>query len=176
MRSLFTMMVVLAVGVAWRDVSALEIRGQVIAGGGISSPPATNGVHRLVGTLGQPAVGLEQNATWAACSGFWCFSGPWLLSVGPGGALPKSFYLSLAAPNPAHDQVRFDLWLPEVAVVSLTVFDVSGRQVGPPVSQRLEAGEHVLEWRGSNTRAGIYFARIATNGVLRARRSIVLVR
>src|SRR5437899_2527254 len=106
----------------------LGIRGFVIANGGMSSPPASNGVYRLYGTVGQPAVGISQNGSWALCSGFWCFGGSRVLAVGP--SSPIEFSLGPATPNPTQEQVRFQLALPKAAVVTLRVYDVSGRQVG----------------------------------------------
>ena len=51
------------------------IRGYVMGNGGTSATPASNGVFKLYGTVGQPAIGKAQNGTWRECSGFWCFGG-----------------------------------------------------------------------------------------------------
>jgi hypothetical protein len=154
------------------------IRGFVIANGGMSATPASNGVYQLYGTAGQPGVGISQNASRTLCSGFWCFGGPQVLAVDPrsGPSLPTRFALGPATPNPSRGQARFHLALPKTARVTLSVYDVSGRQVGDEVSQQLDAGEHELFWRAPRAQTGIYFMRLATDGLLMAKRTIVLVR
>jgi len=90
--------------------------------------------------------------------------------------LPVAFALGPAVPNPSEGDVRFHMALPKAATVTLAVYDVSGRNVGEPVAHRFEAGEHTLSWSAPQARAGIYFARLSTDGVVRARRSIVITR
>lgn len=101
-----------------------------------------------------------------------------MLAVDPpaGASVPAEFALGPATPNPARGSARFRLALAKAATVSLSVFDVGGRQVGEPVTRRFEAGEHELTWRASEAKPGVYFMRLETDGVTMARRSIVLVR
>jgi len=154
------------------------IRGNVMGNGGTSSTPASNGVFRLYGTAGQPATGRGSNGTWQECSGFWCFGGSRVLAVDPGnpGALPLEFALGAAVPNPSRGQSSFDLALPKGGVVTLTAYDVGGRRIGDVVSHKFEAGQHQLTWRAPMARAGVYFVQVELDGVLKARRTIVLVR
>jgi hypothetical protein len=42
---------------------------KVIAGGG---GHAEAGIYALDGTIGQPVVGLNNNASYQLCAGFWC--------------------------------------------------------------------------------------------------------
>jgi len=156
---------------------AFGIRGFVIANGGRSATPATNGVYRSYGTIGQAAVGPAQGVAAQVCAGFWCFGGPRVLAAPPAGtAPPTEFALGPATPNPTRDAARFDLALPEAATVTLAVYDVSGRQVGDAIEQPFAAGRHQLTWRSPGARAGVYFVRLLTDGRLRARRAIVLVK
>ena len=168
-----TALALCAAGVAF----GFGMRGFVVGNGGASATPSTNGVYKLYGTVGHP-VGRSQNATFRLCSGFWCFGGSQVLDVDPpGGArLATEFALGPARPNPAWDEARFHLALPKEATVTLSVYDVSGRQVGEPASERLAAGEHELVWRPVSQRAGVYFAQLATDGVIRAKRMFVMVR
>lgn len=167
--------VVIGLGVfASTAASGFAVRGFVTANGGQSSVAATNGVHGLYGTVGQVGVGIGQNASQIVCSGFWCFGGSRVVAVEPRGGL--EFALGAAVPNPTRDQARFALSLPKAANVTLTVYDVAGRQVGGVVSRELQAGEHELYWRAPGDGAGVYFMRFAIDGTFRAQRMIVLVR
>jgi hypothetical protein len=97
-----------------------------------------------------------------------------VLAAGP--SLPTEFALGPATPNPTQWQVRFHLALAKAALVTLRVYDVSGRQIGDGVSQPLGAGQHELFWRAPSPHTGIYFMRLATDGIFRAQRAIILVR
>ena len=155
-------------------------RGGVVGNGGNT---CTGGGLTLRGTVGQPAVGRSGGPTRIVCSGFWCFGGSRVVAVddggGPGGSgpsLPKELSFSPPAPNPTHGDTRFTLALPEAARVSLTVYDVGGRQLGETVTEEMEAGWHQLFWRAPDGHSGVFFARLAVDGATKAERRIVLVR
>jgi hypothetical protein len=154
------------------------IRGQVIGNGGNSTPPASNGIHRLYGTAGQTVIGRNHAPLNKLCAGFWCFGGPRVLAVQPPaeGSLPLEFALGQATPNPTRREASFRLALPKAARVTLAVYDVGGRQVGDVVTRPFAAGEHELTWSAPGAQAGIYFARLETDGGFKAKRTIVLVR
>jgi len=157
--------------------AAFLLRGGVVANGGQSSPPGMDAAHRLYGTVGQAAVGHGASPVNMVCSGFWCFGGSRVVDVEPGGgSVPAEFALGPTTPTPTRDQARFHLAMPRAGEVTLNVFDVAGRQIGEPLRQRFDAGEHELLWNAPTARAGIYYVSVAVDGVAKARRTIVLVR
>jgi hypothetical protein len=172
---------IVALAMVLLHVAALaHPRGGVVGNGGNT---CSGGGRVLTGTVGQPAVGVSGGATRIVCSGFWCFGGSRVVAVGDGNgsggpdpALPKELSFSPPAPNPTHGDSRFTLALPKAARVSLTVYDVSGRQLGETVSQEMEAGWHQLFWRAPEGHSGVFFARLEVDGATRAERRIVLVR
>lgn len=179
MRMRMCLLMIVALATTSSIAQAFKIRGSLIANGGRSSAPATNGVYRSFGSAGQPGIQLAQNASNRGCSGYWCFGGSRVLAAEPGGrgSIPAEFALGPAVPNPSGGETQFDLALPRESLVTLTVYDVSGRRVGEPVSRRFAAGQHSLHWQApQEARAGMYFLRLATDGDVRARRSIVLMR
>ena len=100
-----------------------------------------------------------------------------LLGVGtdPGPALR----LHDPRPNPFHPPatIRFDL--PRTAQVRLAVFDLAGRQVRELVDARLDAGAHETNWdgrdsEGRGTGPGVYFVRLAVEGVVARNRMLLL--
>jgi hypothetical protein len=173
--------VVLALVLLTASSALAHPRGGVLANGGNR---CFGGGKILTGTVGQTAVGVSGSATRIVCSGFWCFGGSRVVAVddggGPGGdtgrALPKELSFSPPAPNPTHGDSRFTLALPRAARVSLTVYDVSGRQLGETVTQEMDAGWHQLSWRASDGHSGVFFARLTVDGAVQAERRIVLVR
>jgi len=155
---------------------AARFRGYVIGNGGESAPALSAGSYQAYATVGQPAVQGAISGKYDVCSGFWCFGGSRVVSVPGDGAAPLAFSLGPATPNPSAGDTRFELALPAAAQVTLTVFDVSGRRIGDAVSRRFDPGRHTLYWRPSEARAGMYFLRLATDGVVRAKRTIVIVK
>ncbi|MDH4211367.1 MAG: T9SS type A sorting domain-containing protein [candidate division WOR-3 bacterium] len=69
--------------------------------------------------------------------------------------MSKAFSISLKS-NPAKDRVLFHLTLPEDVFISLTIYDVSGRLVGRPISAKKSAGHYEIPWY-AKTEAGVYF-------------------
>ncbi len=81
------------------------------------------------------------------------------------------------SPNPASGRVRIEYQLPEAARVSINVYDVQGRRVGPAFEARQAAGAHTATWDGSATRAisaGIYFVRFQGGSHTLVRRLVLL--
>ena len=76
-------------------------------------------------------------------------------------AIPHGFILEQNYPNPFNPstQIKFDL--PEASTVSLTVYDVLGRQVVELATSYNEAGHHSVTWNASNQASGVYFARFS---------------
>lgn len=155
--------------------AAAALRGVVSSGGGASS----GGGLLLRGSAGQSAVGHAEAGGLSLCSGFWCVGIAHATGVGPPGSgtdLPRTLAIGFPAPNPTRDATRLALALPRPATVSIAVYDVAGRQIGESRSTRLDVGRHALTWSAPSAPAGVYFARVAVDGELRAWRRIVLAR
>jgi hypothetical protein len=81
-------------------------------------------------------------------------------------ALPQTYSLSENYPNPFNPSTDIKYGLSLGGHVSLTVFDVLGREVKSLVNGSQEAGYYSIRWDGSNNAglevvSGIYFARLA---------------
>lgn len=76
--------------------------------------------------------------------------------------IPKEFYLYQNFPNPFNPstQIRFDL--AKSGLVTLDVYDITGRKVTELVNENLNAGKHSVDFNASNLSSGIYFYRIVT--------------
>jgi flagellar hook assembly protein FlgD len=75
--------------------------------------------------------------------------------------------LGAPAPNPTHGEMSVAFRVPSAQKVTLSVHDVSGREVRTLVDGRVAAGEHVQQWDGRSNRglaapAGVYFVRMRT--------------
>jgi hypothetical protein len=89
--------------------------------------------------------------------------------------IPDRYALYANYPNPFNPSttIRFDL--PVSGEVSLTLFDLLGRQVDVLERGFLSAGRHVYEWNASNRASGVYLYRL-TAGEFVAERTLVLMK
>ena len=92
---------------------------------------------------------------------------PAALAVDESSAIPTSFALHPAHPNPLNPNttIRFDL--PETVDISIVVYDLMGREVARLVDRDMTAGYHQVIWDGRTVHGrevptGIYIARLVT--------------
>ena len=102
------------------------------------------------------------------------------------GEIPLAFALPQNYPNPftASTNIRFDL--PERSRVTITIYDVTGREVANLVDGPVEPGAHVAVWSGTTREGrpagpGVYFARMVAASLeggdgYRSNRRLSLVR
>jgi hypothetical protein len=79
--------------------------------------------------------------------------------------IPRRFNLTQNFPNPFNPSTTISYDLPDVARVSLVVYDVTGREVTRLVDQKKPAGHYEVQWDGSNAQgdpaaSGVYLYRL----------------
>jgi hypothetical protein len=75
-------------------------------------------------------------------------------------AIPKSFALHQAYPNPFNPTTTIQFDLPEDINVLLEVYDISGRIVEELHSRTMQAGYHSITWNATMYSSGIYFVKL----------------
>jgi len=80
---------------------------------------------------------------------------------------PNAYGIAPAAPNPFHDRSVISYALPVNAPVSISVFDVTGRNVRNLVNGYQSAGYYQVDWNGldddrRSVPTGVYFIRLKT--------------
>jgi serine protease len=89
--------------------------------------------------------------------------------------LPEAYGLRQNYPNPFNPSTRIDYDLPEATRVTITVYDIMGREVARLVDGIMEAGSHSVVWNASYVANGVYFYRI-TSPEFVAIRSMMLLK
>jgi hypothetical protein len=87
-----------------------------------------------------------------------------LQSDAPGSTIPKVFALHQNQPNPFSSTTSMHYTLPEDRMVSLKIYDLTGKAVRTLVDNEQKVGYYTIEWdgrdnRGQKVAAGIYFTR-----------------
>jgi hypothetical protein len=71
--------------------------------------------------------------------------------------------------------VRLGLELPSESVVTVSVFDLAGREVARPIAgERFSAGSVAREWRPAGLAPGVYTVRAAVGGARLTQRLVWL--
>jgi beta-glucanase (GH16 family) len=89
---------------------------------------------------------------------------------------PKTdqFSLSQNYPNPFNSVTTLSYSIPSKNLVSLKVYNISGRVVSSIVSEEMQAGEYTREWDASNLPGGIYFCKLQAGTFSETRKFILI--
>ncbi len=74
--------------------------------------------------------------------------------------LPKTFQLYPNYPNPFNPSTMIFYDVPTTSIVSLTVYDLLGREVETLVNQRQSPGKYGVRFDGSRLASGVYIYRL----------------
>lgn len=87
------------------------------------------------------------------------------LGIGGDSVIPTAFKLAQNYPNPFNPTTTISYDLPEQADVTLTVYDMKGREVMTLMNREQSAGHYKIQWSGVDgsgnpVNTGVYFARL----------------
>ena len=88
---------------------------------------------------------------------------------------PSSQPLTLESPvpNPAHGMIDIIYHLPEVADVTMKIFDLSGKEISTILNLQQQPGTFKAQFDASSLAAGIYVCRLEANGITRLVKLVV---
>jgi len=86
---------------------------------------------------------------------------------------PTSFSLKQNYPNPFNPRTSFEFDLPISEVVSLKVFDLSGREVATLVDGKRAPGVHVVSWDAADVSSGVYLYRMQAGTFLQTGKMVL---
>lgn len=105
----------------------------------------------------------------------------WILKevIAPESILPASYSLAQNYPNPFNPSTTISFALPHRSDVTLAVFDALGREINVLLHGRVEAGNHVVQWKAIDARgrpvgSGVYFCRLTTSSFSATRKMLVV--
>ena len=89
--------------------------------------------------------------------------------------LPTEFALNQNYPNPFNPTTTISFDVPATSEITITVYDILGRQVETLVNESMAAGRHTVQMDGSSLTSGLYIVRMRTGNRV-FERSIVLMK
>ena len=92
---------------------------------------------------------------------------------------PREFSLGQNYPNPFNPSTSITYDIPASANVSLSIYDMLGRNVITLVNEQQSAGSYVVEWNGENSSgiqvtSGIYFYRLEAGQAATTKKMLLL--
>jgi len=88
--------------------------------------------------------------------------------------LPEKISSLNCYPNPFNAQTTLSFSLEKQAVVTISIYDITGRLVDVLTSQAYDAGKHSLVWDATGQPSGIYFARLRVGEAVSTSRMVLL--
>ncbi len=90
------------------------------------------------------------------------------------GEVPHEFALRQNYPNPFNPSTTITFTIPQRQHISLTIYDVLGKEVAMLVNEHKEAGEHAVRFTANNLSSGIYFYRMESEGFVQTKKLILM--
>ncbi|MEG8946299.1 family 43 glycosylhydrolase [Rosettibacter firmus] len=86
----------------------------------------------------------------------------------------KTYQLYQNYPNPFNSTTRISFSISEDSFVSLKIYDLLGREVVTLISDKLLAGNHILNWEVNNLTSGIYLCQLKAGNFIDTKKLVLL--
>ena len=90
------------------------------------------------------------------------------------GNIPREYSLSQNHPNPFNPVTSIEFSIPKESEISLTIFDLNGREIEKLAKGIFRSGYHSVDWDASNLSSGVYFYRLTAPGYVDTKKMIFL--
>jgi len=87
---------------------------------------------------------------------------------------PSTIVLERAYPNPFNPVTNITFGIENDGLVSVKVFDVTGREIADLANGVYSAGYHIVEWDASNSPSGMYFLKAEFSGITETQKLMLL--
>ncbi len=147
-----------------------QITESVIGSGGTN---AAGGGYQMLGTVGQPVIGVTEGTSYTNEIGFWYMPG-WILTGVAEDELPLRTYFGQNFPNPFNPVTVIGYALATPAHVTIKVYDVSGREVRTLVDTDMKPGRYQETLDAAGLAGGVYFARMTAGDYTETKKLVLL--
>ena len=131
---------------------------------------------KIVGTLGQPAIGPAGNSDNAQQAGFWYTTFELVTSVEQieDDLLPTEFRLEQNYPNPFNPSTTIQFAVPKNSHVTINIYDILGREVATLIDDEYQPGRYKVVFEAGQIASGLYVYRIQAGDFLQTRKLMLL--
>ncbi|MFH1852760.1 MAG: T9SS type A sorting domain-containing protein [Candidatus Neomarinimicrobiota bacterium] len=98
------------------------------------------------------------------------------LDIVPGGlpALPRSFVVRAAYPNPFNPVTWISFDLPQAGAADVSVYNLLGVKVATLLNREMSAGYNLIPWNAASQPSGVYFYRVTFENQSRTHKVMLL--
>ena len=147
-----------------------QINESVIGSG---ATDAAGGSYQLLGTVGQPTIGVTSGGSYINEIGFWYMPG-WVLTGVEDEELPLRTHFGQNFPNPFNPVTTIAFGLATPAHVTIKIYDVSGREVRTLVDADMDPGRYSETLDAAGLAGGVYFARMTAGDFTETMKLVLL--
>jgi predicted outer membrane repeat protein len=77
-------------------------------------------------------------------------------------------------PNPFSNQTTIEFTIPESELVTLSIYDITGKRLETILSKKLPKGNHKINWNAEGLNEGIYFIQLETDGAVQVQKALII--
>lgn len=98
-----------------------------------------------------------------------------LMGIVPiGKEIPREFSLAQNFPNPFNPLTTIKFDIPKESNITITVFDILGKEVETLVNENVKAGEYKVSWDAGRYASGVYFYRLEAGEFITTKKMVVI--
>lgn len=140
----------------------------------LEGSPAIDAGTALFIWNGDTLVNLPDKAYEGNAPDMGAFESPFSTGVAEEDRYPFEFSLKQNYPNPFNPSTTIEFSVPRSGLVTLSVYDLLGREVEIILNQHMNPGHHKVQWNATNVPSGVYFVRMKADGFPQTRKVTVL--
>jgi len=88
--------------------------------------------------------------------------------------IPTTYNLSSPYPNPFNPITTISFSIPQSDIVSLNIYDITGKLVITLINEQLNIGYHSINWDGTNQSSGMYFVRMESGDYVETQKLLLV--
>jgi hypothetical protein len=88
--------------------------------------------------------------------------------------LPETFSLDRAYPNPFNPTTTLSFAIPVDAAVSLSIYNMQGREVSTLIHGNMDAGYHSVVWDANSYASGVYFVKMVAGEFINTQKLMII--
>jgi hypothetical protein len=96
------------------------------------------------------------------------------LNIKENQAFANYFQLNQNFPNPYNPTTTVKYYIPELALVTLKVYDMLGNEIATLVNEEKQIGSYELTWNAENLPSGIYFYRLQAGDFVETKKMVLM--
>lgn len=88
--------------------------------------------------------------------------------------IPMEYQMYQNYPNPFNPSTNIKFEIPKSSVTKLIVYDITGKELGLLLNEKLEAGTYEYNWNAAEYSSGVYFYRVESGNFTATKRMLLV--